>query len=430
MKTMIAPKAAERTADTPRPRAGHPARELFGNGLMFLLPALVLTTRDSMTVIQAIMLVAVLAAGRARWAAVLRLHGRAVRWIGFGFIGYFLVSLLRLVVFEQPLRTLDGPFRLLLALSCIGFVCLYRPAQRWFWLGMCVGSVGAGIVALAEWLTLGVDRVEGFTHHAITFGDLAVAMGVMSLCSLSEWRGGRWAWLPVVALVSGLAASVLSGSRGGWVGLLLVVPPLLHYGSAVHGRRIVYAVLAVLALCVVAYFVPATSIERRTLDAVREVQRWFAADDATTHVGVRLELWKASWMMISEHPWLGVGRDNFFSALNALHAAGRLQASPALIYSSSHNDLIHTLATGGLLDFSLLLVMYLGPLLFFLRVLAQPGGEGRTAALAGMSLVVCYIGFGQTEVMFWLMMPKIFYGMMVCVLAGLCLNAGPSVLKR
>ncbi|WEF32957.1 O-antigen ligase family protein [Pseudoduganella chitinolytica] len=427
---MIAPKAVERTADSPPPRAAHSARELFANGLLFLLPALVLTTRDSMTVIQAIMLVAVLAAGRARWGTVWRLHGQAVRWIGFGFAGYFLVSLLRLIVFEQPWRTLDGPFRLLLALSCIAFVCLYRPRQRWFWLGMCVGSIGAGIVALYEWIAFGVDRVEGFTHHAITFGDLAVAMGVMSLCSLSEWRGSRWSWLPVVALVCGLAASVLSGSRGGWVGLLLVVPPLLHYGSAVHGRRIVYAVLAVLALCVVAYFVPATSIERRTMDAVREVQRWFAVDDATTHVGVRLELWKASWMMISEHPWLGVGRDNFFTALNALHAEGRLQASPALVYSSSHNDLIHTLATGGVLDFSLLMVMYLGPLLFFLRVLAQPGGEGRTAALAGMSLVVCYFGFGQTEVMFWLMMPKIFYGMMVCVLAGMCLTANPTVLKR
>ncbi|WP_181259213.1 O-antigen ligase family protein [Pseudoduganella armeniaca] len=430
MKTMIAPQATETTADTQRQRAGHPMRTLLANGVAFLLPALVLTTPDSMTVIQAIMLVAVLAAGRAQWSAFWRLHARAVRWIGFGFGGYFLVSLLRLVVFDQPLRTLDGPFRLLLALSCIAFVCLYRPRQRWFWLGMCVGALGAGVVALVEWITTGVDRVEGFTHHAITFGDLAVAMGVMALCSLSEWRGGRWGWLPVAALVSGLAASVLSGSRGGWVGLLLVVPPLLHYGSAVHGRRIVYATLAVLALCVVAYFVPATSIERRTMDAVHEVQRWFAADDATTHVGVRLELWKGSWMMISEHPWLGVGRDNFFTALNALHAEGRLQGSPALEYSSSHNDLIHTLATGGVLDFSLLLVMYLAPLLFFLRVLAQPGSEARTAALAGMSLVVCYFGFGQTEVMFWLMMPKIFYGMMVCVLAGLCLTAGPSALKR
>lgn len=430
MKTMIAPPAADRAPDVPRQQGAYPMRTLFGSGLVFLLPALVLTTPDSLTVIQVAMLVAVLVAGRARWRAAWHVHARAVRWIGLGFIGYFLVSLLRLVIFEQPMRTLDGPFRLLLSLSCIAFVCLYRPRQRWFWLGMCVGAIGAGVLALAEWRLAGVDRVEGFTHHAITFGDLSVALGVMALCSLSEWRGGRWSWLPLVALVSGLAGSVLSGSRGGWVGLLLVVPPLLHYGSAVHGRRIVHAVLAVLALCVVAYFVPATSIERRTMDAVHEVQRWLAVDDATTHVGVRLELWKASWMMIAEHPWLGVGRDNFFTALNALHAQGRLQDSSALVYSSSHNDLIHTLATGGLLDFSLLLVMYLAPLLFFLRVLAQPRSEGRTAALAGMSLVVCYFGFGQTEVMFWLMMPKIFYGMMVCVLAGLCLTAGPSVLKR
>lgn len=399
------------------------ARASYADWLVFLLPALVLTTRDSMTVIQLLMLLAVLAAGRARLAAVLREHGRAVAWIALGFGGYFLVSLARLLYFQQRLNTLDGPLRLLLSLSCIAFVCLYRPRLRCFWLGLCVGALGAGVVALAEWLRFGVDRVEGFTHHAITFGDLAVALGVMSLCALSALRASRLSWLPLAAFVAGLVGSVLSGSRGGWVGLLLVVLPLLKYGSAVHGRQLVRGLLLVLALCVLAYFVPATSIARRLADAVHEVQRYYSDNDATTHVGVRLELWKASWMMIVEHPWLGVGRDAFHQSLNALAQQGRLQQSPALIYSSSHNDLIHVLATGGLLDFSLLLLMYGAPLAFFLRVLREPDGERRAAALAGMSLVVCYIGFGQTEVMFWLMMPKVFYGMMVGVLAGFCLSA-------
>lgn len=400
---------------------------MYANLLVFMLPALVLTTRDGMPVIQFLMLLALGWMGRERLLACWRAHGRAVRWIAFGFGGYFLISLARLLIYQQRLHTLDGPFRLLLSLGAIGFVAGYRPRLRWFWLGLCLGAVGAGALALAQWLTYGMDRVEGFTHHAITFGDLAVAMGVMSLCALSEFRHTRLAWLPVLACVGGLAASVLSGSRGGWLGLLLVIVPLLKYGSAVHGRRLVYGVLLTLALCVIAYFVPATSIARRVADASNEVRMYFADNNATTHVGVRLELWKASWMMIVEHPWLGVGRESFHQVLNALHQQGRLQQSPALIYSSSHNDLIHVLATGGLLDFSLLLVMYGAPLAFFLRVLNHPGAdpERRAAALAGLALVVCFIGFGQTDVMFWLMMPKVFYSMMVCVLAAFCLDGAP-----
>lgn len=406
---------------------------MYASVLVFMLPALVLSSRDGMGLSQLLMLLGLGWMGRARLAAVWTDHGRAFGPVLLAFGGYFLLSLARLVIYQQRLHTLDGPFRLLLSLGCFAFVAGYRPPIRWFWLGLCLGSVAAGAVAVAQWLAYGVDRVEGLTHHAITFGDLAVAMGMMSLCALSSFRRTRLAWLPVLACVSGLAASVLSGSRGGWLGLLLVIVPLLKYGSAVHGRRLVVGVLLALALCVIAYFIPATSIARRLADASAEVRMYFADGNATTHVGVRLELWKASWMMIVEHPWLGVGRESFHQALNALHEQGRLQQSPALIYSSSHNDAIHMLATGGVLDFSFLLLMYGAPLRLFHGVLceAEAGAERRAAALAGITLVVCFIGFGLTDVMFWLMMPKVFYGVMVCMLAAFSLDGrGRTIAAR
>ncbi|WP_229219005.1 O-antigen ligase family protein [Rugamonas brunnea] len=399
---------------------------MYASLLVFMLPALVLSTRDGMGLSQLLMVLGLGWMGRARLAALWAEHGRAFGPVVLAFGGYFLLSLARLVIYQQRLHTLDGPFRLLLSLTCFLFVAGYRPPIRWFWLGLCLGSVAAGVVAVAQWLAWGTDRVEGFTHHAITFGDLAVAMGMLSLCALSSLRQTRLAWLPVLACVSGLTASVLSGSRGGWLALLLAIVPLLKYGSAVHGRRLVVGVLLALALCALAWMVPATGIAARVAQAVDEVRLYQLHGDATTSVGIRLELWKASWMMIAEHPWLGVGRESFHQALNALHTQGRLQQSPALIYSSSHNDAIHMLATGGVLDFSFLLLMYGAPLRLFLGVLreAGAGAERRAAALAGVTLVVCFIGFGLTDVMFWLMMPKVFYGVMVCMLAAFCLDGG------
>jgi O-antigen ligase len=388
------------------------------------LPLLVIVTRDGMHGALFVMLLSLAWLGRARWRAFIDDHGRAVAGIAFGFGGYFLVSLVRLVVYRQNLHTLDGPLRLLLALACLVFVAGYRPPVRAFWLGLCLGAVSAGVIAVLQWTSSGGERAEGFTHHAITFGDLAAAMGVMSLCALGQLGTRRLALLPVLAFVCGLVAAVLSGSRGTWLGLLLVIPFLLNYGSAVHGRRLVYGVLLALALSVAAWFVPATGIAQRVHLAVSEVQQYQSAGNASTSVGIRLELWKASWMMITEHPWLGVGREEFHPALLALRAQGRLQQSDALLYSSSHFDLFNVLATGGLLDFSLLLVMYGAPLHFFLSRLRRPGASagGRAVALAGLALVVCFFGFGQTDVMFWLMMPKVFYGIMVCILAGFCLN--------
>jgi hypothetical protein len=55
------------------------------------------------------------------------------------------------------------------------------------------------------------------------------------------------------------------------------------------------------------------------------------------------------------------------------------------------------------------------------RVLQQPGTAGKTPALMGLILVLCFIAFGLTDAMFWLMTPKMYFIMFTCVLIGLCL---------
>ena len=400
--------------------------------LTFLLPFLSLTVKDGVHIAQAALVLAALRLRHRGWAGVYVDHARALRWVLAGFGGYFLVSLARLLVWHQSPHTLDGPLRLLLALGGIGVIACLKPDVRWFWLGLCTGTIGAALVAAVQRFAFGIDRVPGFTHHPITFGDLAVAMGAMSLCALAGPPRARLAWLPVLAMVAGVFAAVLSASRGAWLGLLLVLPLLLRGGGRMHGRRLWYGAALVLAACLAAYLVPGSGVARRVGEAVSDVDRYVAAHDANTNVGVRLELWKASLMMIADHPWLGVGRDAFHATLQTLAAQGRIGHSLALDYSSSHNDLLHTLATGGIVDASFLLLMYAGPLLFFRHVLAHSDGERAALGLAGLALVVCFIGFGLTDVMFWLMIPKVFYATLVCVIIGFCLalpprGAAPSV---
>jgi O-antigen ligase len=402
---------AARSVDRPRAAAGM---------LMFALPALALTTTFGMFLVQLLVLLSTAWLWNKGLSAFYAANARAIRLLVIAFTGYFLVSLARFLVYHEDLHILDGPSRMMFALSCIGFVGFLRPPIRWFWLGLCIGTIGAAAIGMWQWLVLGMDRVEGFTHHSISFGDLSVAMGVMSLCAWSQFRNSRLAFLPVLAMLCGVLASIASGSRGAWLGLLLVLLPMLRYGSAVHGKRLAYGVGAALAFALLAYAVPATGIAKRMGEAVDDVQRYAATRDATTHLGVRFELWQASLMMIAEHPVAGVGRDAFRPALLELARQGRVQQSPALVYSSSHNDVLHTLSTGGLADFSFLMLIYGAPLAFFWKSLHS--GAARSApALAGLLLVICFIGFGLTDVMFWLMIPKSFYAMMVCALTGFCL---------
>jgi O-antigen ligase len=401
-------------------RSGERARAAAGM-LMFALPALALTTTFGMMLVQVLILLSTAWFWRRGLSAFYAANARAIRLVFIAFAGYFLISLARLLVFHDDVHILDGPSRMMFALSCIGFVGFLRPPIRWFWLGLCIGTIGAAAIGVWQWLALGMDRAEGFTHHSITFGDLSVAMGVMSLCAWSQFRNSRLAFLPVVAMLCGVLASIASGARGAWLGLLLVLLPMLKYGSAVHGKRLAYGVGAALAFSILAYSVPATGIAKRVDEGVVDVRQYVATRDATTHLGVRFELWRASLMMIAEHPLIGVGRDQFRPVLLELARQGRVQQSPALIYSSAHNDVLHTLATGGLVDFTFLMLMYGAPLAFFWRTLHSGAARRAAPALAGLLLVICFIGFGLTDVMFWLMIPKSFYAMMVCALTGFCL---------
>lgn len=395
----------------------------YSSALLFALPALALTSKDGLGLVQFVILLIFLRHLPAMLRGYLQ-HWGELAGVTLAFFLYFLVSLVRMVVDHQPLRTLDGPSRLLIGLTCISVMYHLRPRIRYFWLGLCVTTIVAAAVAGWQVTSGGMERAIGFTHHAITFGDLALASGLMAACGLGYFRDPRLIrlmWLPGAALLAGLLASVLSGSRGGWLALPLVLIPLLSYGRRLYGRQLLILCALMLGLLLLAFMVPATGVAERVGLALSEVRRYLDSGDATTSVGIRLELWRASWMMFAEHPWLGVGRDNFDAALHALAAAGRLQQSPALAYSSSHNDLLHCLATGGVLDASLLLLMYIAPLRYFTAELRRPDQGQHGLALAGMVLVVAFIGFGLTEVMFWLMMTKVFYVMMVCSLIGMCL---------
>lgn len=399
----------------------------FASVLMILLPILTMATSFGMALTQVIILIVCIGLVHRGMGRFYAIHWPAIAWIVAGFTGYFLISVLRTIFTTPQWQPLDGPSRLLLGLSCIGFVGALRPSLRAFWIGNACGAIAAAAIAVTQSLLMGIDRVEGLTHHAITFGNLALMTGLLAWCGLPVLRHSRLAFLPPLGLLCGLLASLLSGSRGGWVALPFAALLLLHYGNKrySYNKLLSYGggVLALL-LILASMFKHNSAMQRMGL-IYTEIEQYYLHGKIFTSIGIRLELWKASWLMFCEHPWVGVGREGFDAALQHLVKEGKLQESGALVLSTSHNDILFFLASGGLLDFSFLLLMYLGPLLFFHAALRKDHDSTRPAALAGMVLVVSFIMFGLTDVMFWLMATKSFYVMMVCILTGYCLAGLP-----
>ncbi|MBI3231215.1 MAG: hypothetical protein HYZ45_13920, partial [Burkholderiales bacterium] len=181
---------------------------------VFALPVMALTTSFGMALIQVAMLLAcvwlVCSGGQAGLMAWYRQHFSSIRGIVLAFAGFFVLSAIRGFATDGGLASLDGPLRMLLALSCIGFVGYLKPHIRYFWLGLCIGVIGAFLLALLQKFWLGMERVDGYTHHPISFGDLSLALGCMAVCAMASWRANKLADLPLVALLCGLSISVLS----------------------------------------------------------------------------------------------------------------------------------------------------------------------------------------------------------------------------
>ncbi len=389
--------------------------------MIFLLPALALTTRVSVGLHEGMLLLAGLAFMAPLWRQRTHLFTPA-RLVIAAFAFNLLMALVSLLGTGFEWRFMENPIKMMLAPLAIGLILLMRPRAHVLWLGLCVGTVGATGFAVYQRFVLLMPRAEGFSMP-ITFGDLAMAMGLMSLAGIrqdsSPGARTRWAGLPYLAFAAGVSASILSGSRGGWLALLLSFLPMYSYGRHALGRRTVVILVASVGLMGAASLLPQTGVRERVMDVQREITLYNNGNPDTS-VGARLEMWKGAWTLFIEHPFTGVGRANYNAGLNDL--IGRGVINPAMRdYRHAHNEFLNALATQGLLGALALFALYAAPLGFFTRQL-KVAGPHRSYALAGVLLVLSYIDFGLTQVMFAHHVSAAFYAVTVCVLVGLCIE--------
>lgn len=381
-----------------------------------MLPALALILSAGTSVIELALLLSLLG-----YAVPLRrchlLVPAPARWIVIafainlaGFIGSVAMS-------ETTLNFLDNPLRQLLATSAIGLIALTQPRPMFFWVGLCGGALAAGALAIYQIIVLLLPRALG-PHQAIIFGDIAIVMGMMGLAAIVPLARTRLALLPYAGCAAGIAASAMSGSRGGWLALLLVAVPLMAYRGRGLGSKLAPTVLAVFLTAALVAFVPRFGVGQRINDTLNEISQYDAGNSKTS-AGIRLQLWKGAVLMLRAHPGFGVGQANFSDALNRLIEQGEVDPG-ARDFGHAHNEILNALATGGVIGGASLLFMYGAPLVFFWRV-ARRGGHTKPVALAGLMLVLGFILFGLTQVMFSHHLGAAFYALMVAVMAGLCL---------
>jgi O-antigen ligase len=399
--------------------------------LVFAVPSLVLVTNVGIGLASFLFILTLPFVWSDARAALAR-HWADVRGVALAFLFNFAVVLAYFLLRpEEPLSNLEKPLRMFCALSACMVILAARPSRRMMWWGAVAGGAGAMLLVGYQRIVLGLDRPGGMIN-AITFGDISLCLGLVALTATLDARsaggkeGGkgmrRVLWLSLGAL-AGLLGSVLTGTRGGWLALVLALLLLLRQSHLGHGH--LKALLGGgVALVVLLYFVPASGIQTRINEGINDVRSWSAGGDKFTNLGIRLELWKGAGMLIAEHPLFGVSARAGHARFEQYVKEGRLDKL-VLLPQHMHNDALQALSTGGVPGFIGWLGILAAPFAFFARAARRGAAAGRpnAAALAGMLIPLSYFGFGLTEMMFWSGRACMFYALMVFVLMGLTLNS-------
>lgn len=392
---------------------------LIFSSALFLLPALALTLRAGITFIELAILCGSAFYWRRLWQERATLFGSAGA-IVTAFALSFALGLASLLATGLDPKFIENPLKAMLVMPVIGLVVLGRPKGDWLWYGLCAGTVGAAGLALYQRFVLHEPRAEG-VHMAIMFGDVAMAMGLMSLASIQRFARTRLSFLPLLAFAAGITASILSGTRGGWMALVLSVVPIYSYGRHAVGRRVIVFALAGVSLLAASAFVPELGVRERFADIAGDIQK-YREGNPDTSIGLRLENWQGAVKIFSEHPLTGIGRANYEQGLKNLVA--RQELSPAVLgLRHAHNELLHAFATEGIIGGFVLIFLYAAPFTFFVRRLRHDP-TCQPYALAGLLLVLSFIDFGLTQVLFVHHIGSAFYAIAVGALAGLCIQNG------
>jgi O-antigen ligase len=395
--------------------------------LVFLFPFLSLVTLFGVSLVSLLVLLTAIPfypRGRAALAA----HWPEVRWVVLAFFYYFAFAALCYIMRPvAPLSNLEKPSRMFFAVSGLVLVLAARPPRRVLWWGVIAGALAA--LPLVSWqrLILNVDRPGGL-FNAITFGDLSLCLALLSMAAAIDFRNStRQAVWPALGALAGVAGSVMSGTRGGWIALVLAAAVFIRHARIVASRRVRLLLVASFSLFIATWFVPALGMQGRVVQGVTDVRLWLSGDTAFSNVGIRLELWKGALMLIAGHPVFGQDPANYRNQLAQWALDGKIDRV-VLTMPHLHNDALQAFVTGGMFGFIGWLGIMAMPLLFFWRAMRRGSeggvhGEQFVPALAGTLVVLSYFSFGLTEVMFWSVKGSLFYALMVFLLMGFCLNA-------
>jgi len=322
-------------------------------------------------------------------------------WLLAIFLFYGLVGVINVLYHGESSRYFDKPVRFLLAPFGLFLLIRFRPCIQAWWAGVAFGAISSGLWAIEQKFYLHIERADGHTN-AIQYGNLSMLLGLWCLAGLM-WARQRvrhrplWVLFLAAGALLGITASLLSGSRGGWVGLPLVILVFYRAYSDQLNKKLQWLLaLVLIGGAAAVYLTPELGVQQRVHEAYSDIYAYWFLDNPVTSIGQRFEMWRAAGQLIQEHPLMGWGDSGYHHGIQ--HLVGQGRAHPAIEhFTQPHNEILNSAAKYGILGFLALFFIYALPFKLFSSGLQHRCQSQRATAVAGTLLAVSFIDFGLTQ---------------------------------
>lgn len=346
------------------------------------------------------------------------------------FLWFALTLLLTNLYHRNSISELEGMIPFVLYPGIFFAVIWYQPRWIVFSLGAALGAIFAFVFAAYQVWVMGLGRAEGHIM-AISFGDLAVALAAVSLLAwihglkdpnAAAERGHKW-WqvFHLMGFVFGAMASVLSGSKGGWLSLLtllaIAVSMLIKHFKGIK-RLFILAVFS-LAIVAVAFWMPKSVFVDRIQEGVRGAITYVQTGQVTDgSVSIRFEMWKLGIDISTDAPLLGHGIEGVKSERVRLVSSGAYQEVNHSVLTFE-NELINRWAISGVVGVLATLVLFLVPFFLFWKHRHHPSQHVRTISAMGWVIPIFFFEFGLSVSMFGINAFRQVYASWLMLLLGL-----------
>ncbi|MBA4369704.1 MAG: hypothetical protein C0403_18925 [Desulfobacterium sp.] len=359
-------------------------------------------------------------------------HEKMVMW---AFASYFLVYLFSFTINGIMGNLEDLRFKYIEHQSRMLFVVpvffLFRKTRlpiSMMWYSVVSGAVISGIYAIVAGVFLHPgERVSG-SYHSIAFGDISLTMAFMSLAGVHFFQRKKsffWAICPWCAFFLGLVASILSGTRGAWIAIpVLLIITLVQYYRDLRFRTWMGIFIGIFLVAMILYKTPQTQISQRLQETYQEVMEYDSRHAKEGSASERMEGWLAAWNIFLDYPFLGAGPGSFKSISHQMIDRGE-RSEIIRIYHQPHSAYLSVLSDCGILGLISLFAMFLVPVYAIIqKIRITP--DKHDAGFAGLYLIAAFMQFGLTETIFGQNVYIGFYVVMLAVVLYVCSGYGES----